>query len=330
MPADILQYSQVAFEAFRQKMRKYHVPPKIDAATGIRSISGDFSEGADLFFSLHPNKSVIERCVAPLHTHDYIELVYVRRGELHQNIANKPMKMGAGELLLLNSGTAHEPWVEGRDDVVVNLGVRLPRLEQILGGVTGKSGNELSDFIDALFDRRTGKRRAALRIRQNRTVDDLINEMFCEYFRGDAFAEKVLLTDLVRLMIELCRHDDKAEKALPEPDDMEALSRLLQRYIDENYATATMETLSAHFGYSERHMRRLLRRVYDESLPELLNRIRIEKACEYIDRCDMPTEEIMLRVGFTDTGYFYRVFQRIAGMRLADYRHLARPQPKPM
>ena len=108
---------------------------------------------------------------------------------------------------------------------------------------------------------------------------------------------------------------------------MEALSRLLQRYIDENYATATMETLSAHFGYSERHMRRLLRRVYDESLPELLNRIRIEKACEYIDRCDMPTEEIMLRVGFTDTGYFYRVFQRIAGMRLADYRHLARPQP---
>lgn len=321
--SDILQYVDLAL---RKDWKGRRSSARIDAK-GRRCISGDFREGSDIFFGLHPNKRVVDKCVAPLHMHDYIEIVYVRQGTLHHCVEGVRSQAGAGSLLLLNSDAQHQPWVTGADDIVVNLGVNLSRMQKILGGVTERSGRQLSDFIDALFDRRTGKRRPCLCLRQSESIDALMNEMFCEYYCEDEFADKILLTDLVRLMIELCRYRDDGPEPAPDRDDVDGVIRAIQAYIDERYATLTMEELSAHFGYSPRHMRRLLRRVSDEGLPEMLNRIRIEKACAYIDQCDMPTEEIMRRTGFTDAGYFYRVFQRIAGMRIADYRRREPPRP---
>lgn len=314
MPADILEHVEDAFGRHRGRME-----PVFDLKTP-RLIHGQFREGADLFFGLHPNKSVVERPVAPPHTHDYLEIMYVRKGVCHQLIGGQALACPEGSFLLLSGDACHQPWVETAGDVVVNMGVRQEAARRLLLQASGRGSGRADALLNALFGRQ-GARRPFLRVDNSRCIDALVSEMFCEYFAQRDLYEQVMLSDFARLLIELCRLE--AAPAAPRLEEMEAgaAAQAIRDYICENYAHLTMERLCAHFHYSERHMRRLIRAFTDDSLPDMLNRLKIEKACEYLDRDGLPAAEICSRVGYGDVGYFYRAFKSVKGVSVTDYRH---------
>ncbi|MBE6616195.1 MAG: helix-turn-helix transcriptional regulator, partial [Ruminococcaceae bacterium] len=53
---------------------------------------------------------------------------------------------------------------------------------------------------------------------------------------------------------------------------------------------------------------------------ELLNAVRMEKACQMLVQTELPAGEIAVTIGYGTVKHFYRVFREMIGMTPQQYR----------
>ena len=96
----------------------------------------------------------------------------------------------------------------------------------------------------------------------------------------------------------------------------------IMEYINENYNDnmLSVKHISQVFGIHENHVSRLFRNEYGENLSAVIERRRIEKACELIKNTNMKIGEISEAVGYSTDISFRRVFKRVTGMSPGEYR----------
>lgn len=56
----------------------------------------------------------------PLHSHGFIELIYIYQGKMHQKINEESLTLGKGEILLINQFARHEIEAAGQNDIIIN------------------------------------------------------------------------------------------------------------------------------------------------------------------------------------------------------------------
>ncbi len=275
----------------------------------------DTTENSELFLNLHPNKSIIEKPTTEIHTHSYVEIVYVYKGCLHQLINGQIITSKEGSITLLNPHIPHAVWVETSNDIVINIGIKIDTIQKTLLSISNGNETQVSQFMKMLLQRPIHPQRDYVFLPNAKHLEGLISDMFGEYYSRRFMYEKIIIADFINLLVSLLR---RTQERTVKPDDPEDIIE----YIEKHYAQLSMEQLCQHFNYSERQIRRILRTFTDDSLPGLLNQIKIHKACEYINRFQMPTEEILQNIGYDNANYFYRTFKTIVGVGISDYRQM--------
>ena len=92
-------------------------------------------------------------------------------------------------------------------------------------------------------------------------------------------------------------------------------------YIFNHYAEpVSREDLARHVGLSSDHLTYCFRQELGMPPITYLNRYRIALAKHLLKETDKSITEIALDVGFTDSGYFSRVFRRETTMSPSAYR----------
>lgn len=91
----------------------------------------------------------------------------------------------------------------------------------------------------------------------------------------------------------------------------------LQEHVETNL---TLQDLAKYFKYSESHFSTLFQKETGSSPISYFTRLKIQKACQYIELTDMKLNEIAMRLGFGEQAYFSRVFTKIMGMSPSAYR----------
>ncbi|MBN9396937.1 MAG: substrate-binding domain-containing protein [Candidatus Melainabacteria bacterium] len=92
-------------------------------------------------------------------------------------------------------------------------------------------------------------------------------------------------------------------------------------YIHANFAQPiTRELLAQYLSVNENYLSTCFQQETGISPLTFLNRFRIKKACELLEQPDQTVTEVALAVGFSDIGYFSRVFQREVGKSPSAYR----------
>ena len=85
-------------------------------------------------------------------------------------------------------------------------------------------------------------------------------------------------------------------------------------YIDAHLTEQIdFEELAAKYAFSLNYFRKLFRDVTGFSPVNYLNRLRIVRSCEYIQRENLSVGEAAERVGIYDANYFSRLFKKIMG-----------------
>lgn len=93
------------------------------------------------------------------------------------------------------------------------------------------------------------------------------------------------------------------------------------RYMQENlHHNLSLEQLAASFKYSPSHFSMLFQRETGISPISYLSRLKIQKACQYIELSSLKLQDISAALGFEDPAYFSRLFTRIMGMPPSEYR----------
>jgi AraC-like DNA-binding protein len=91
-------------------------------------------------------------------------------------------------------------------------------------------------------------------------------------------------------------------------------------YIEENITEKIdFDDLARQQGFSPNHFRKLFRDSTSLSPVEYINRLRITKACDYLQKSDLPVGDIAGIIGIYDSNYFTRVFKQIMGCTPKQY-----------
>ena len=89
----------------------------------------------------------------------------------------------------------------------------------------------------------------------------------------------------------------------------------------------TRDQVARAVHVSPSHFSRMMKHHLGRTYTDLLNQMRVNRACELLARTDMPLAAVALDSGFNDQSYFTKVFRRYSHLTPRQYR-LKRQQPQ--
>ena len=95
-----------------------------------------------------------------------------------------------------------------------------------------------------------------------------------------------------------------------------ALEYMRAHYDDD----LSRDDMARQIGMSPSHFSRTFKKHLGRSFSDILNQMRIDRACELLARTDRDLVLIALDTGFKDQSYFQKVFRRYTGMTPGTYR----------
>jgi transcriptional regulator GlxA family with amidase domain len=100
-----------------------------------------------------------------------------------------------------------------------------------------------------------------------------------------------------------------------------------QAFIEENFhQKITVDELASMFSLSRRNLERRFKRATSNTVVEYIQRVKIEAAKMSLESTRENVNEVMYKVGYTDTKAFRTTFKKITGISPIQYRTKYNPQ----
>ncbi len=95
----------------------------------------------------------------------------------------------------------------------------------------------------------------------------------------------------------------------------------VKKYLDDNYSSKiALDELAKRFNVNKYYMTRIYKEQFGVSIMDYLTSVRITEAKNLLRFTELSAEEIGLKTGIGDVYYFSRVFKKIEGMNVREYR----------
>lgn len=252
----------------------------------------------------------------PPHTHDYIELVYMCRGETEHIINGKFVKLCEGELLFLSMGAVQEIKKAGQNDIAVNFIILPQFLDKVLS-MLGEEETPLKRFIiDAISRKTTNNAYLHFKVREALPIQNLIENLIYTLVYDIQNRRNVNQTTMGLLILQLLNYTDLLDFEHP----ADTLLAQVLKYVEENYAVGSLEELSRILHYDFYNLSREIKRISGKTYTELLQEKRLSQAMFLLKTTDMNISDIALSVGYDNISYFHRLFTKHTGMSPRNYR----------
>lgn len=251
----------------------------------------------------------------PMHTHNYVEIMYMCSGQtIHQIEGRPPLTLRTGELLFLNQHASHAVERAGEEDVGVNF-IVLPQFFDVALNLIG-TDNVLGKFLLSGL-RQSGGEMSCLhfRVAEAPTVQNLVENLVWSLVHPQPNARRINQATMGLLLLQLLNYTEDLEEASGNGAVLAAL-----REIEENYRTADLTRLAAELHVSLPYLSAAVHRATGRTFKELLLEKRLSKAAQLLRETRLTTQDIILAVGYENTSYFYRVFREEFGLTPREYR----------
>ncbi len=137
--------------------------------------------------------------------------------------------------------------------------------------------------------------------------------------RPPAARVSALLPEIEALKRELAEYHARCVRR--RADDLVDATK---RFIRENLAETTQESVAAHVGVSAIYLSMLFKEVTGENFRDYLIAAKIDRAKRLLAETDGKVYEIALQTGYSDIKYFSKNFRRLVGVSPNEYRAAAR------
>lgn len=261
------------------------------------------------------------------HSHDFIELVYVRSGSgLHWH-GGKRYSVYAGDCFVILQGEEHT-YRSTSGLAITNILFYPELLEpfraqlQSLCGFRGFFTTEPLFREESLF-RHKLHLSLTNQARLSALVDSLVEELGSRTAGYEVSATGVFLQTIVllsRAFDRMVYSGGMQQQAL----GRDSLVSAAIAYLESNYASdIRVDDIARSVCLSPSRLSHVFKQTTGMSLVDYLNRMRIDRACQMLAQSDRPVTAIALELGFSDSAYFTRLFGKTVGMSPSAYRRQA-------
>lgn len=129
--------------------------------------------------------------------------------------------------------------------------------------------------------------------------------------------------DLCLLEGNCCVQEVKTEGIAEEasPSRLNVLVAMVEEYICESYMNdISMQDAARAVNYSEAYFCKMFKQQFGQNFTSYLMEYRIEEAKKLLQQPTVSVKDVGVRVGYTDSNYFARVFRRMNDISPSEYR----------
>lgn len=268
----------------------------------------------DIFINAHYNYFP-----AFLHHHTYFEIVYVLEGSCINYTEGRPLTMKRSDLLILPPGTEHALSSFADGNRIINILIRASLFERMFFKQIPES-DMVYTFFNRVLNSNVKNSFLLYHTRDDVVIKSCILNLFDDQRHFHYYLDSLKISYVSLIFSRLLNmHEGHYEMFNANMESEHNISMLL-RYMQNNYATITLKTMSAFFGYSERHLTRILCTYTGEGFQKNLQHIRIQKAKEYLRDSRYNIEKIALLVGYSSPYNFREVFKKECGMTPSEFQ----------
>jgi AraC-like DNA-binding protein len=254
----------------------------------------------------------------PKHKHNYIEVIYMCKGETVHFIDGEKVVLKTGELLFLNQHATQEILPAGEEDIGINF-IILPEFFDTAFEMMGEEENLLRDFLVGClcFDPRYASY-LHFQVADVLPVQNLVENMVWTLLSDQPNKRSINQITMGLLFLQLMHYTDKISHS-QESFEQKLIFQVLT-YIDENYKDGELTELSSLLSYNIYWLSRAIKRLTGRTYKELLQVKRLNQASVLLLNTRLSVTDISIAVGYDNTSYFHRIFRNYYGMSPKEYR----------
>ncbi len=254
----------------------------------------------------------------PIHSHNYIEIMYVVRGCIRHVINGKTFDIKEGQLIMMNRHLSHAINASGENDIAVNLIVSSDYVG--IASARFRGDPSLRDFAEQ-EEKENGEGRFLIYdVEYNPYAEALIENLICQSIFEDDTPKGILRETLSLLL----RHFEAKPKMLifSSSGDMERdpVREKIGSYIQSFYKTASLSELASHLTMSEPYVSKRIKELFGATFTELVCERRFSEAEQLLLHSDLPITEIAEAVGYDNNSFFHRRFRERYGISPSKWR----------
>lgn len=254
----------------------------------------------------------------PMHTHDYVEVVYMCRGKTVHIVNGERIELQEGDLLFLGQNATQEIMPAGRDDIAVNF-IILPQFFEKSLEMLGEEESPLRRFIIGNLLKEEHPSCLHFRVADILPIRNLVENLIWTLLNNTPNKRNVHQITMGLLIMQLLSCTDRIVYRSREE---EAVLQIF-RYIEENYRDGSLQEAADRLHYDYFWLSREISCRTGKTYTELLQEKRLTQAAYYLKHTRDGIEEIAAAVGYANKSYFYRIFTEKYGMSPGAYRKKA-------
>lgn len=252
----------------------------------------------------------------PVHTHDYVEVVYMCMGSTTHIVNGNAVVLNEGELLFLNRNARQEILEAGLNDIAVNF-VILPQFFDTALAMLGEEETPIRRFIlNCLTGDSDSDTYLHFKVKDVLPVQNLIENLLHTLISNTPNKRRINQNTMGLLLLNLVNHTDKL--AYESREDIAVME--VYRYIEENYVSGTLTEVAELLHYDFYSLSRMIKKKTGKTYKDLLQEKRLSQSAFLLLSTGMNVSDISISVGYENVSYFHRIFSRHFGCSPKSYR----------
>lgn len=252
----------------------------------------------------------------PEHTHDYVEVIYMVQGKTTHYINGQKVELEAGDLLFMSQNAVQEILPAGYDDLGVNF-IILPEFFDTTLQMVAEEETPLHRFLVECMKGETSESSYLhFKVGDVIPIQNLLENMIWTLVHEPSGRQNINKITMGLLFLNLMNHTE----SLSYQNDEQKLKLQILNYVEDNYRSGSLEELSSLLHYDFSVLSREIKKMFGKNYTGLVQEKRIAQACFLLQNTSMSVADVSVRIGYENTSYFYRIFQKCTGLTPKEYR----------
>ncbi len=270
---------------------------------------------SDIAIEAQPNYQPVR-----MHQHTFFELACVIQGSCYNYSGNRTLMLRSGDILLIAPGTSHALSSFHDDCLIFNIIIRRSKFEETFFHMFSDHDilhhffsnilyrNKTNSFIQFHTDDDPKIKASLLSLYQLQTSRQYYGEELKASYLGFIFEQMV--------------YQHTKDMILFSDSESETHHDVIYiiRYMQEHFQDLTLDKLAAFFGYSTRHISRILLTYTGNNFQENLKHIRLQYALQLLRDPAKSIEDIAVLSGYGNDRNMRKAFQNEFQMSPSEYR----------
>ncbi len=271
--------------------------------------------GDPISISVHTRYSPMVR-----HCHTFFEMMYMLQGQCIHSFDRQEKNLTEGDICIIAPGLYHRVGVFRDDTVLVNVMIRRTTFQETFFELLSDN-SVLSTFFNQLLFTNYANNYIFIRGGGDTSLHMALQLLILEGLKEDRYSSVLKKQLLLTAFSYMLRSQADSIELSKEKDVKVPVISLILNYLQKTYQTATLTNVAEHFNYTPQYLSSLMKKSTGETFKQVLRKIRIDHACNFLCSTSYAVGDISEMVGYPNRENFYRVFKRMMGCTPSEYRN---------